>query len=568
VTSGSARERVRSALDRLAEVDRPEVWITLADPAELLEQARAVDERVAAGDLLPLAGTIVAVKDNIDAAGFATTAGSPGAAYRPEADSGAVRRLRDAGALVLGKTNLDQFATGLVGTRSPYGAVRAAHDPELVSGGSSAGSAVAVALGIVDAALGTDTAGSGRVPAAFNGIVGVKPTLGLVSAAGVVPASPSYDAVTVFARDLATAERFLNVLAEFDESDPASRPWDVLAPLAAAAAPVLGVPTDDALSPMDPTWRAAFDATVESARDAGFGIERVDISGLLAVAKLLYGGALVAERTAAFGALLEHGPETVDPTVAAIVRPGADVPATALVHDQQRLRAERAALRELWTRIDALLVPTAPGHPTIAEVQADPIGRNAWVGTYTNFVNLLDLAAIAVPGVAPVGVTLVGPAHADRALLDLAARITGEQPGDWLPASARIAVFGAHLRGEPLNPQLTTRGARLVGDIETAPDYRLYALRTTPPKPGLVRIADGSGVRVRGEEWALPLGRLAEFLADLVEPMVVGPVRLDDGRTVLGFLCEPAAIDGADDISSLADWRAHRAGAARSEVPA
>lgn len=563
----SSRARVDDALRRLAEVDRPEVWISLADPEALRAQASEIDARVADGEHLPLAGTIVAVKDNIDVAGFDTTAGSPGAAYRPAVDSGAVARLRAAGALIMGKTNLDQFATGLVGSRSPYGAVRAAFDPTLVSGGSSAGSAVAVALGIVDAALGTDTAGSGRVPAAFNGIVGVKPTLGLVPITGVVPAAASYDAVTVFARDLTDAERFVDVMVGFEPGDAAGRAWPAEAPLAAPPHAVLAVPTAEGLEPMDATWRAAFEATVADAAAKGFEIVEFDIAPLLEVARLLYGDALVAERTAAFGHLLDLAPETVDPTVDTIVRRGEGARATALVADQQRLRLERARLAPLWERVTAMLLPTAPGHPSLAEVAADPIGRNAWVGTYTNFVNLLDLAALAVPGVAPVGVTLVGPAHTDRVLLDLAARLADAAPAStWVPEGARIAVFGAHLQGQPLNPQLTSRGARLLGPVRTSPDYRMLALDTVPAKPGLVRTAN-EGVSIVGEEWVLPAARLGDFLSDLASPMTVGKVTLDDGRTALGFLCEPWVVDGAADVSSYGGWAAYRAAADQATVP-
>ncbi|GAA1020501.1 allophanate hydrolase [Acrocarpospora pleiomorpha] len=555
----AALDRLQAALRRLERADRPEVWIHLEDHDALRAQAVEIDRRVAAGEHLPLAGTFIAVKDNIDVAGMPTTAASPGAAYHPERDAYAVRRLRLAGALVLGKTNLDQFATGLVGVRSPYGPVRAAHDPQLVSGGSSSGSAVAVALGIVDAALGTDTAGSGRVPAAFNGIIGVKPTLGLVSARGVVPASPSYDAVTVFSRDLATAERMLAVIAAEDPEDPASRAWPATAPLAGPAIGRIGIPGGSALDAMSPEWRDAFDATVGELRDRGLSIIEVDVEPLLATARLLYGGALVAERTAAFGHLLDAGPETVDRVVKQIVGNGATTLATDLVRDQQTLRAQRCRLRPLWERIDALLLPTAPGHPTIAEVLDNPVGKNAWVGTYTNFVNLLDLAAVAIPGAPPVGVTLVGPAFSDRALLDLAAMIRSEDVADpWLPPGVSLAVFGAHMTGQPLSHQLTRCRARMLRPITTAPRYRFYELPTDPPKPGLVR-TDAEGCAIGGEEWLVPVAGLADFLDDLVQPMAIGRVDLSDGRSILGFVCEPVALTAATDISHAGDWRQHLA---------
>ncbi|CAQ02451.1 allophanate hydrolase [Clavibacter sepedonicus] len=564
--------RVRAAYRRIVEADRPEVWITLRPEEEALAAAAAVERALAdhGADALPLAGLVIAVKDNIDAAGFPTTAALPGSAYTPAESAPVVARLEAAGAVVVGKTNLDQLATGLVGTRSPYGEVRGAADPELVSGGSSSGSAVAVALGIVDAALGTDTAGSGRVPAAYNRLVGIKPTLGLLPARGVVPAAPSYDTVTVFARTLGLAERVAGVMAGVDDADPASRPWPADAPLSAAPVLHLAVPVDADLAPMSPEWRRAFDRTVALLADAGVQIVEVDIAPLLAAAALLYDGALVAERTQAVGHLLAGTPEGTDPSVARIIGSGSAKTAVELVADQQTLRRHRLDARRILAGVDALLLPTAPGHPSRAEVAADPIGVNSWVGTYTNFVNLLDLAAIAVPGPdadgRPFGVTLVGPAFSDAALVDAAGRLqrtigtAGDDAriptGSWGPAATPIAVFGAHMVGQPLNGQLTALGARLLGDAVTAPAYRLHALDTTPPKPGLVA-TDTGGASITGELWAIPSGRVADFVAQLARPMVVGKVALADGSEVLGFLCEPQAIAGAEDITERGSWRTH-----------
>ncbi len=565
-TPSSATDRITRALADLDQFGQRNAWIHVAEHSKLMQAAAQVDAAVANGEDLPLAGMVIAVKDNIDVAGMPTTCASPGATYTPDQDATSVRLLRAAGAVILGKTNMDQFATGLVGVRSPHGIPVSVLDPELVSGGSSSGSAVAVAQGIVDAALGTDTAGSGRVPAAFNAIVGIKPTLGLVSTSGVVPASPSYDAVTVFATDLSTAELVLAQIAHPDPADPRSRRWDSRAPLAAPAAPVYGVPTAQALGPMSASWRSAFESSVTALTDAGMRVVEVDIAPLLDSAKLLYDGALIAERTAAFGALLDREPHTVDPTVAGIVRTGEGKSAVELANNQFELARVRALLGEVWSEIDALVLPTAPGHPSVAEVQADPVAVNSWVGTYTNFVNLLDLSAVAVPGIAPVGVTLIGPAFADRALLDLALHVqhvcagrpsssggaTGH-PLTWLPENASIAVLGAHLTGQPLNHQLTSRGARLLGEVTTAATYSLYALNTVPPKPGLVRNTD-SGTSFIGEEWAIPVARLAEFLGDVARPMCVGQVELSDGRQVLGFLCEPHALDSAQNISDFRGW--------------
>lgn len=559
----TATARVQRAFASLATNDQPHVWIHVADQRTALDQAAWIDAQVADGAHLPLAGMVIAVKDNIDVAGMPTTGASPGAQYLPEHDATSVRLLKDAGAVVLGKTNMDQFATGLVGVRSPYGTPVSVLDSSLVSGGSSSGSAVAVALGIVDAALGTDTAGSGRVPAAFNKIVGIKPTLGLVSSRGLMPASPSYDTITVFAADLSVAEHVFAQIAQYDSADPRSRRWDPRADLASPAEPVIAVPTASALEPMSPTWRAAFHATIEALKDAGVHIVERDITPLLDAAKLLYGGALVAERTAAFGELLGRAPETVDPTVSTIVRGGYDKSAVELVNNQVELVRVKGTLEHLWSDVTALLLPTAPGHPSVAEVRDNPIAVNSWVGTYTNFVNLLDLSALALPGTDPVGVTLIGPTFGDRVLLDLAhtfapvisgnADVPDEHPTSWLPTHATVAVFGAHLAGFPLNYQLASRGARLVGEVTTAPNYALYALDTTPPKPGLVRTAH-PGAAFVGEEWALPTARLGEFLGDLAQPMCVGMVDLEDGRRLLGFLCEPEALRTAKDISEFTGW--------------
>lgn len=564
----TAAERVTLAFSTLAATDQPQAWIHVADRGDCEREAARIDSEIAAGAVLPLAGLVIAVKDNIDVAGMPTTGASPGALYLPEEDAHCVKLLRKAGAIVLGKTNMDQFATGLVGTRSPYGTPVSVLDPELVSGGSSSGSAVSVALGIVDAALGTDTAGSGRVPAAFNKIVGIKPTLGVVSSRGLLPASPSYDTITVFAADLSTAERVFTQIAQHDPADPRSRRWDTRAPLAAPENPVIAVPTASALEPMAPHWLAAFEETVTALREAGVQVVERDITPLLDAAKLLYGGALVAERTAAFGSLLDAEPQNIDPTVATIVRGGYAKSAVELASNQFELVRVKGLLSELWRDTTALLLPTAPGHPTVATVQADPIGVNSWVGTYTNFVNLLDLSALAFPGVDPVGITLIGPTFADRVLMDLAhafapiiagsSATLDEEASSWLPEHARIAVFGAHLSGFPLNYQLQDRGARLVGKIRTAPNYQLYALNTTPLKPGLVR-TNAHGASFEGEEWAVPLARLSEFLGDLAQPMCVGVVDLADDTQALGFLCEPSALEDATNISDFSGWAEYMA---------
>ncbi|WP_406214622.1 allophanate hydrolase [Streptomyces canus] len=538
--------RVRAAYDRIEAVDRPEIWIDLRPREEVEREARTIDERLAKGERLPLAGRLFAAKGNIDVAGLPTTAGCPSYAYHPEADAPVVAGLRAAGAIVLGTTNLDQFATGLVGTRSPHGAVRNAYDPARVSGGSSSGSAVAVALGIVDFALGTDTAGSGRVPAAFNGIVGLKPTRGLVPTAGVVPACASIDCVTVFARTLPEAEQALShMVTGTAQALPGRRPgpWRI------------AVPAREQLGELDEGWAQAYEAAVEQLAAAGATIRELDLSPFNEAAAMLYEGAFVAERYTAVGAFVDKATaaddDSLDPTVAGIITRARDLPAHQLYADMDRLAVLRTrALAEL-ADADALLLPTTPGHPTLAEVAADPLGANARLGRFTNSTNLFDLAAAAVPAGEvnglPFGVMLIGPAYTDERLARIASLLQPE---------TRLAVVGAHLTGQPLNPQLLALGARLDRATTTAPVYRLHALRTTPPKPGLVHVGEG-GAAIEAEVWRLPAQGLGRLLTALPRPMTLGSVQLADGTEVPGFLCEPSALTDAEDITSFGGWRSY-----------
>ncbi|MFF0012285.1 allophanate hydrolase [Streptomyces sp. NPDC005374] len=538
--------RVRAAYGRVEAVDRPEIWIDLRPREEVEREARTIDERLERGEQLPLAGRLFAAKGNIDVAGLPTTAGCPSYAYHPEADAPVVARLRAAGAIVLGTTNLDQFATGLVGTRSPHGAVRNAYDPERVSGGSSSGSAVAVALGIVDFALGTDTAGSGRVPAAFNGIVGLKPTRGLVPTAGVVPACASIDCVTVFARTLPEAEQ---ALAHMTTGTPPGIPGRPPGPWRIA------VPPREQLGELDEGWAEAYERAVEQLVAAGASLRELDLTAFTEAAAMLYEGAFVAERYTAVGAFVDkataEGDPNLDPTVAAIITRARDLPAHQLYADMDRLSVLRTrALAEL-ADADALLLPTTPGHPTLGEVAADPVGANARLGRFTNATNLFDLAAVAVPAGEvnglPFGVMLIGPAHTDERLTRIAAQLQPE---------TRLAVVGAHLTGQPLNPQLLSLGARLDRTTTTAPVYRLHALRTTPPKPGLVHVGKG-GAQIETEIWRLPTEGLGRLLTDLPRPMTLGSVELSDGTRAPGFLCEPSALTNAEDITQHGSWRSY-----------
>jgi allophanate hydrolase len=583
VTTGPATKRVRAALAALETIDRPEIWITLRGGDELLAEAATIDSTVAAGAVKPLAGLLLAVKNNVDVAGIPTTAACPGFAYLPEEDAEAVARLRAAGALVLGATNLDQFATGLVGTRSPYGAVRDARRPDFISGGSSSGSAVAVALGLVDIAIGTDTAGSGRVPAGLQGIVGIKPTLDVVSTAGVVPACRSWDAVTIFARHLATAELAMGVMAG------GSRAWPADIRLAAPEKPRVAYPAT--LPALPEAWAAEFHRKVDRLKALGVEVQAIEFDAFLDAARLLYDGGLVAERYAAVGDFLEKadgGADSqagIDPTVERIIRAAGTVPAHRYVADTAKLEGlKQKAMAEL-EGFNALLIPTAPFHPTLAEVAADPVGVNSLMGTYTNFCNLFDLCAVAVPAGevdgAQFGLTVVGRTFDDAVAADIARRLeaTPDAPAlfaagavtaaghsaarpsscPWpVAAGARaipLVVVGAHRKGQPLAPQLEELGAVWDGPVRTAARYRMVSLDTVPPKPGVYR-SDDDGAELAGERWLVSEAGLGRFLAALPEPMLLGSIELADGSRAVGFACDAVAAAEGEDITRYGDWLA------------
>lgn len=548
-------DRISAAFAAIAQ--RPEAFITVRDEDVVRQEVSQAQG--------PLAGQLLAVKDNVDVAGVPTTAACPGYVYTPEVDAPVVAALRAAGAVVIGKTNLDQFATGLVGTRSPYGAVRDARRPDRISGGSSSGSAVAVAIGAADLGIATDTAGSGRVPAAYQGLIGIKATIGLVSTVGVVPACPSYDCVTILARDLTTAERAMAVMATTTQ-----RPWPTSTRFAAPADPVLAVPTE--LPAMAPGWAAAFERAVDAARAAGMRIVPIDLTDFLAAARLLYDGALVAERTEAVGDFIAGANDDagLDPTVAAIISAGGAHTATGLLRDRRALDDLRERAFRTLGECDALLVPTAPLQPTLAEVAADPVGVNARIGTYTNFCNLFDMCGVAVPAgeviesdgtTAQFGVTVLGRAFDDAVVADLAARLNGGERGavaSWPEragaGAVTLVVAGAHLRDQPLAGQLHELGARWDGPARTAERYRMTALPSG--KPALVRLAHG-GRAFEVERWALSPAALGRFLAALPTPMGLAAVELDDGSWETGFVCSDEGAVAAPDISEFGGWRAY-----------
>ncbi|CAN7286760.1 allophanate hydrolase [Phenylobacterium sp. LjRoot225] len=568
----TAETVAREALERIEAYDavQAHAWIERPRAEAILARARDVDARIAAGEVLPLAGVPFAVKDNIDVAGVPTTAACPTFAYRPDASATVVARLEAAGAIMMGKTNLDQFATGLVGARSPYGAPECVFNRAYVSGGSSSGSAVSVGAGLVGFALGTDTAGSGRVPASFNNLIGLKPTKGRWSTTGLVPACRSIDCITVFAGDVAGAALVDSVAAGFDATDPYSRSD----PGAATAIPAsfrFGLPKPEQQIFMgDAQAEAMFQAAVQRVKTMGGTPVEVDIEPFLAAAQLLYSGPWVAERTAAVEELLKTNPGAIQPTVRAILQGGLAYSAVDTFKAMYEMQAYARVAEQMWEGIDVLLLPTAPTIYRVAEVMAEPVALNANLGRYTNFVNLLDMSAVAVPAGfrengTGFGVTLIGPAFADTALLDLARRYVEIAPMpdappldlEGRPETVKLAVVGAHLAGMPLHWQLTSREARLLARTRTAPAYRLYAMaNSTPPKPALIH-AGGEGSQIEVEVYELPVAAFGSFVVEVPAPLAIGTVTLEDGSQVKGFVAEPRAIDGAQDITALGGWRAY-----------
>lgn len=574
-------EVLATAKQRIARDAGNPVWIALADDAALareLARLRTLDPATH-----PLWGIPFAVKDNIDVAGMATTAACPAFARMADADAPVVAALRAAGAIALGKTNLDQFATGLVGTRSPYGEVQNAVLPEYISGGSSSGSAVALARGHVAFALGTDTAGSGRVPAALNGLVGVKPSRGLLSTRGVVPACRSLDCVSLFAIDLADAAIVLPLLRGYDALDPYARALTLDASLPPALK--IGVPRPGQLEFFGNAESAAlFAAAVEQAHAVGAKIIEIDFQPFIDAAQLLYAGPWVAERYLVAKPLLESQSDALLPVTRAIIGGGAALRADDAFAAMYRLQSLRRQAEQVLATVDAVLTPTIGTPFTRAQVAAEPVLRNSELGYYTNFMNLLDLAATAVPAGfqhdgLPFGVTLAAPPHQDGPLLHLASRMQQALGGklgatahalpvaealDLLPSGqVRIAVVGAHLDGLPLNHQLTERNARLVSATQTAPRYRFYAL-PDGRRPGLIRVQDG-GAPIACEVWEMPAEKFGSFVAAIPAPLGIGKLELADGSAVNGFICEEVAVADAQDITEYGGWRAWLA--ARGAAP-
>jgi allophanate hydrolase len=568
-------------MDRADAAAERHVWIHRLSRAEVMCHVQALSSRSI--EQQPLYGIPFVIKDNIDLAGVPTTAGCPAYAYTPTRSATVVQRLLDAGAIPLGKTNLDQFATGLVGTRSPHGACRNSVNPAYISGGSSSGSAVAVATGLASFSLGTDTAGSGRVPAAFNNVIGLKPSLGRLSTRGVVPACRSLDCVSIFALTAADAAAVLDVAEGFDSEDPYSRALGN----AAIGGRRAGVPRREQWEFFgDAGYAALFDAAIARLESLGFTLVEIDLAPFLDAARLLYEGPWLAERYAAVGAFMEAHPQAVFPVTAQVIAAGKLPSAVQAFEGQYALKRLKRVAEAAWSQADFIVTPTAGTIYPIAAVDADPIRLNATLGHYTNFMNLFDLAGVAAPAGfradgLPFGITFIGPCASERGLLKWAADWDGSSSAQAsAPASApapapalasapalaarhvALAVCGAHMEGLPLNPQLRDRGGYLLERTHTAARYRLLALPGGPPhRPGLLRVESG-GAAIDLEIWALPTEAVGGFMSGIPAPLSIGKVELANGTHVSGFICEGYAASGAVDISEYGGWRGYL-GAAR-----
>ena len=568
---------IRQVFSTIARVNDPQIFISLFDEEDLLAEAEGLGEYDASR---PLWGIPFVIKDNIDVAGHPTTAACPDFAYTPQETAFVVLQLQAAGALLIGKTNLDQFATGLVGVRTPYGAPRNAIDPELVPGGSSAGSAVAVAHGIATFSLGSDTAGSGRVPAALNNIVGLKPTLGALSSMGLLPACRTLDTISVFALTVADAYEVFRTAAAFDPADAFARDIGAPALVKPKASPRIGIPSAESVRfEGDKLQKASFNEAISTLEDAGAEISEIDFSPLFAIAEMLYAGCWVAERYVATESLLKTNPDGMFPVTRKIIESAESKTAADAFRDFYRLKEFSSSITPVLEQYDALCIPTIPTLATVADLEADAVGPNNMLGTYTNFVNLMDMCGISVPTAPrtdgrPGSVTILAKAGSDAEAAALATILeasptrslgaTGwptegislpEQPA---PDMFRIAVCGAHMLGLPLNHTLTQRGATFVRSHTTAADYTFHALSGSGiARPGLIRTAEGKGANIAVELWDMPSINFGSFMQTVPSPLTIGTIILSDDTTVQGFLCEPFAAVDATDITAVADWRAY-----------
>lgn len=560
-TGATPTDIVREVYRRIEAVGDPAIFIHLRPMEDVIAEAEALPAR---SEAQPLWGVPFVAKDNIDVAGIPTTAGCPAYAYTPEREAFVISKLRAAGALVIGKTNLDQFATGLVGVRSPYGVPKNAIDPEIVPGGSSSGSGVAVGHGFVTFSLGTDTAGSGRVPAALNSVVGLKPSLGALSATGVVPACRTLDTISIFATNVSDAFAAFQVACAEDTEDAYSK--KIAAGHLSAPPSKFKVGVPDLASRIffgDTAQAENFEANLKQLQTLGATLVELDFSPLYAVAEMLYEGAWVAERYTVVEDLMQNTPDALHPTTAKIIGAAEKLSAADAFRGIYRLKELEQAAGELMGQVDLLCVPTIPTFYSVADLEADPVEPNSNLGTYTNFVNLLDMCAIAVPSVPrsdgrPGSITLLAPSGQDARVASLAAAFAGETmtktSSNLADTEIAIAVCGAHMSGLALNHELTSRGGRLLEATRTAPRYRLYALAGEPPqRPGLLRIEKGAKIEL--EIWALPKSTVGAFLEGIPAPLSIGTVELENNSKAHGFLVETAGVQGAEDITHLGSWR-------------
>ncbi len=569
---------VEEVLSRIAAAPDKNVWITRLTREQVM--AYVEELKGASPETHPLYGIPFAIKDNIDLAGVPTSAACAEYEYVPNESAHVVAQLIKAGAIPVGKTNLDQFATGLVGVRSPYGACENSFNPEYISGGSSSGSAVSVATGLVSFSLGTDTAGSGRVPAAFNNLVGLKPTKGLLSTRGVVPACRSLDVVSIFALNSLDAQSVFKVAADYDAADAFARPMQT--PLLSYGIPGegfrFGVPKAEQLEFFDDVEsHALYTASIARLEAMGGEAVEIDFAPFLEAARLLYEGPWVAERYVAIEELITTRPEALLDVTRTIIGGGGEPSAAAGFKAQYGLAELRRQSEAVWQDVGFIITPTAGTIYTIDEVEADPIQLNSNLGYYTNFMNLLDLSALAVPAGfrddgLPNGVTLFAPAFYDRELLGVGGQLhrqlggpmgaTGFSLSDTVPANGSataylpVAVCGAHMEGLPLNYQLIERGAKFLKRTRTGGDYRLYRLAgEKTQRPGLVR--DGEGAQIEVEVWEIPVINLGDFLNQIPPPLGLGRITLCDGTNVIGFLCEAYAVGDAEEITQYGGWRSY-----------
>ncbi len=533
------------------------IWIHVADKSSVLNQVLENKKKLEAGIDLPLFCIPFAVKDNIDVAGMPTTAACPNYEYIAEENSDVVQQLVDAGAIVIGKTNLDQFATGLVGVRSPYGAVKNSHNPAYISGGSSSGSALAIALGMSCFSLGTDTAGSGRVPAGFNDLVGLKPGIGKLSTKGVVPACKSLDCVSVFTSTIEDAD-FVYDFCTIKPELPAQKE-EIDQDL------VLAFPAEKDLFFCEGSEYKTLFASAKEKISNGFSIKDIAFDVFNNTAKLLYHGPWIAERMAAVGDFIEKNPDDVHPVVGNIIEQAKKYSATDTFKALYKLEEYRLQAKEIFKEIDCLVVPTTPGIFTIEEVEKNPIELNTQLGYYTNYVNLLGLCAVAIPADftttgLPFGITVIASENNEKKLLKWVKRISEslKNPKTENGNLMELAVAGLHKKGQPLNHQLTDLNAVYAYTVKTSPTYKMFLLTPeTKAKPGLVKLSEGEkGHALEVEVWKIPVQNLGKFMVQIPHPLGIGKVELENGKWVYGFICEEYISSTSKDISEFISWEA------------